>query len=317
MTEKSHEAQQLKDAVVLVNRDSGEILNWKQSPKEILARAAEAAKALEDMIQQNERKPLIFGKERYLEYPHWQTIGKFFHCTAATEDAIFVEIGGHRGFKAKGYVIDERTGLVVGKAEAYCMDDEEKWSSRKKYEWHYVLDDGTTSAKEDRSRMVWEPNPEKPGGKRPKRTRVCVGEETVPLFQLASMAQTRAGAKSLANKFRYVAVLAGYEPTPAEEMVGTPATFVPVKAPVKAPQAKSAAPAEVAPPVAKPAATKPDDRITEEDQHKLFRALRQVGVPNDVMKRFMVKQFGFEKSAQLTKAQLAATLDWLAHFGKK
>src|ERR1700761_885540 len=35
-----------------------------------------------------------------------------------------------------------------------------------------------------------------------------------PLFQLASMAQTRAGAKALSNKFRYVAIVAGYEPTP-------------------------------------------------------------------------------------------------------
>ena len=41
-----------------------------------------------------------------------------------------------------------------------------------------------------------------------------------PLFQLASMAQTRAGAKALRNKFAWVAVLAGYSPTPAEEMTG-------------------------------------------------------------------------------------------------
>lgn len=40
-----------------------------------------------------------------------------------------------------------------------------------------------------------------------------------PFFQLASMAQTRAGAKALRNKFAWVAVLAGYSPTPAEEVV--------------------------------------------------------------------------------------------------
>lgn len=39
-----------------------------------------------------------------------------------------------------------------------------------------------------------------------------------PWFQLASMAQTRASSKALANKFRWVSVLAGYAPTPAEEM---------------------------------------------------------------------------------------------------
>lgn len=40
-----------------------------------------------------------------------------------------------------------------------------------------------------------------------------------PWFMVASMAQTRAMSKALANKFRWVAVLAGYAGTPAEEMV--------------------------------------------------------------------------------------------------
>ena len=41
-----------------------------------------------------------------------------------------------------------------------------------------------------------------------------------PWFQLASMAQTRAGSKSLRNILAWVVVLAGYKPTPAEEMDG-------------------------------------------------------------------------------------------------
>ncbi len=39
-----------------------------------------------------------------------------------------------------------------------------------------------------------------------------------PWFQLASMAQTRAGAKAFRNRLAWVAVMAGYRPTPAEEM---------------------------------------------------------------------------------------------------
>ena len=42
--------------------------------------------------------------------------------------------------------------------------------------------------------------------------------EDKPFFQLASMAQTRAGAKSLRNILAWVVVLAGFKPTPAEEM---------------------------------------------------------------------------------------------------
>lgn len=41
-----------------------------------------------------------------------------------------------------------------------------------------------------------------------------------PEFQLKSMAQTRACAKALRNVLAWVAVLAGYKPTPAEEING-------------------------------------------------------------------------------------------------
>ena len=41
-----------------------------------------------------------------------------------------------------------------------------------------------------------------------------------PRFQLRSMAQTRACSKALRNCLGWVAVLAGYEPTPAEELDG-------------------------------------------------------------------------------------------------
>jgi hypothetical protein len=50
-----------------------------------------------------------------------------------------------------------------------------------------------------------------------------------PAFQLRSMAQTRACAKALRNVLSWVVVLAGYRPTPAEEMTDeTPrVSFVP------------------------------------------------------------------------------------------
>jgi hypothetical protein len=42
-----------------------------------------------------------------------------------------------------------------------------------------------------------------------------------PTFQLASMAQTRAGAKALRNVLAWIVILAGYRPTPAEEITDT------------------------------------------------------------------------------------------------
>jgi hypothetical protein len=53
---------------------------------------------------------------------------------------------------------------------------------------------------------------------------MCLDDESKwadkPLFQLRSMAQTRAQAKVLRNVLAWVVVMAGYAPTPAEEMDG-------------------------------------------------------------------------------------------------
>jgi hypothetical protein len=54
---------------------------------------------------------------------------------------------------------------------------------------------------------------------------MCLDDESKwhdkPLFQLKSMAQTRAAAKCLRNVLAWVVVMAGYAPTPAEEVDGS------------------------------------------------------------------------------------------------
>jgi hypothetical protein len=57
-------------------------------------------------------------------------------------------------------------------------------------------------------------------------TSMCLSDEPrwakKPLFQVRSMAQTRACSKVMRNVLSWVVVLAGYRPTPAEEMEGVP-----------------------------------------------------------------------------------------------
>jgi hypothetical protein len=66
---------------------------------------------------------------------------------------------------------------------------------------------------------------------------MCLNDEgnwkSKPLFQLRSMAQTRACAKALRNVLAWVVVLAGYRPTPAEEMHEAGNNRPPVAAPQK------------------------------------------------------------------------------------
>lgn len=64
---------------------------------------------------------------------------------------------------------------------------------------------------------------------------MCMSDEKnwggKPEFQLRSMAQTRACAKALRNVFAWVAVMAGYKGTPAEEIAGGSTTTPPGSVP--------------------------------------------------------------------------------------
>ncbi len=186
-------------------------------PEAVIAEAQAAASALKDVISRKPR-PVMMGGEQYLEFEDWQTLGRFYAVTAGEEtEPEFVNMAGVSGFKATSVAL--RDGEVISRATAYCMDDEEKWRSRTKYVYAYVLKSGGTSVEDPGfDELVWESNPFKPGKTRPVKVREEAGEESVPLYQLASMAQTRANAKVLRNVLSWVAVLAGYRPTPAEEL---------------------------------------------------------------------------------------------------
>ena len=147
----------------------GNFVELRREPIDVLADAKKAAKALTTVIDQKPRKVMIKGQV-YLEYEDWQTVAQFYGYTVRTHNAMPVEFGGVKGAKAEADLIDFRTGIIVGGAEAYCMSDEENWGNK-------------------------------------------------PWFQLASMAQTRAGSKAIRNRMAWVVVLAGYSGTPAEEII--------------------------------------------------------------------------------------------------
>lgn len=159
-------------------------------PEVVLSNAMIAAKALQSVIA-NKPDPVIMNGQQYLEFDDWQLCGQFYGYSVKTGDAVPVEVDGVKGAKAHADLINVKTGEVVGGAEAYCMRDEPKWNTRAKYEWQ---------------------------GEGHDRKKVKVADEVVPWFQLASMSQTRAGAKAFRNRLAWVVVLAGYRPTPAEEI---------------------------------------------------------------------------------------------------
>ena len=198
-------------------------LTVKRPPMTVLEEARQAAVALQDVLNTKKNKVMMGEgekKEQYLEFEDWQTVGKFYGVTCCEEgDPIYVEFGATKGFKASSIAL--HNGKTISRATAFCLTDEEKWGERNKYVWAYCKKSGGTSVEDPgRNEIIWEPNPNKEGKFLPKKERILLGHESVPLFQLASMAQTRANSKVLRNVLSWVVVLAGYKPTPAEEMLG-------------------------------------------------------------------------------------------------
>lgn len=189
-------------------------LGMARPPDVVLAEAKKAADALQTVIK-GKLKPVIFNKEQYIEFEDWQLLGKFYGITVKIISTSPVEFGEVRGFEAKAVAIDIRTGMEISAADAMCLNDEENWSTRTVYEYKDVLD--------DKGNKIWvNDNRAKNGKGYYKSERFKAGETAVPMFQLRSMAQTRAGAKAFRNILAWVVVLAGYKPTPAEEMIGKP-----------------------------------------------------------------------------------------------
>lgn len=230
----------------------------QHNPDAVLSQAQSAARALKRVLDQKPDK-VMMGKEQYLEFEDWQTVGRFYAITAKEDgdpeyvsfkmplcaandpqflankekitynyqivDGIVIKLVS--GFKASATAID-RDGNAISRATAYCLNDEDKWGARNKYVWGYICKDGSWSADDPGfENIVWEPIPGqfKSDGKpknKPKKEKRFMGTESVPLFQLASMAQTRAAAKALRMVLSWVVVLGGFKPTPAEELDAEP-----------------------------------------------------------------------------------------------
>lgn len=193
----------------LTRYEDGESVSLTRPPEMVLAEAQQAATVLVKVIGMK-KKPVVFNNETYLEFEDWLTVAKFYGCTPKVTETRYVEFGAVQGFEAVAVVID-RNGNEVGRAESMCLNDEENWGAVPKYEYKDILD--------EKGKKQWVPPANGKKGHY-KSERVLVGTTPKPLFQLRSMAQTRAGAKALRSVFSWVVVLAGYKPTVAEEMTG-------------------------------------------------------------------------------------------------
>lgn len=279
-------------------------MSISRPPEVVLEEAKRAAKALKDVISHKE-KPVIFNGEQYLEFEDWQTVGKFYGITVKVVSTTPVDFGGVFGFEARAVAIHVPTGREISAADAMCLNDEEKWSSRPKYEWQYVRKSTGKAATGEppKEEMIWEKGGD--GKSRPKKERVLIGEDKVPLFQLRSMAQTRACAKVYRNVLAWVVVLAGYRPTPAEEMTGHEQ---PGQKP--APQAENKPNADSKKPTEGVAPKDPEAPISVAQRKLIFARIVKSSLNEETFK----EHFGLEHLADLKMGQVNKALDFILQY---
>lgn len=198
---------------------ANEIVQWEQpgSSDLSLSRPAETTLKEAEMVagpwgRKVESLQLYkkISESKHLYIEAWQMLAAMYRVTARVRETRYVEMGEVKGYECVAEAFHMPTGQVISTAEAMCLNDEDKWGPRTKYE--YI-----------------------------NGQRTATGYVPTPLQQLRSMAQTRACSKVLSNLFKWVARMKGYQGTPAEEMTGHEYEDLPQAPPL--PQRKSQQPA--------------------------------------------------------------------------
>jgi hypothetical protein len=282
----------------------GDLKLWRV-PEQVLAEAQQAATALQKRIA-GKLNPVKFNGEQYVENDDWQMVANFFNYAPKVISCDYVEFGTTVGFKAVAELVIERgpdRGTVIGRGEAFCLNEEDNWGERTKYQWQ--------------------------NGKR-----VAVGQVSTPLFQLASMAQTRACNKAMSNKLKWVVSLAGYATTPAEDMHAAtveekpqpqpvddlpteirrkPVTAAPVK-PIDPPRQSGPTPAQMGYATQqRPTPTAPPSRgqtISEAQGRRFYALWKSSGKDKQQVEEYLHNVLGIQSDRDMPVARYAEACAW-------
>jgi hypothetical protein len=283
------------DAIVHYSDEDVALLSLADAPENAIKQASQAASAIMGVIE-SKPKVITFNAEIYFENEDWVFIGKFYGVTVRIVTDRYVEFGTAKGFEAEAEAVLSSTGQVVGRAFMMCLDDEENWGAVPKYEWKDVLD--------AEGKKIWEEKIIKGKKKNlPKSEKVKVGEVKKPLFQLRSMAQTRASSKVLSMVFKFIPVLASkggrkVSSTPADEASEDFTNTNQREAQDDKPtRAKRKAEPEATKEPEKP---RDPDCITKEDQKFLYTVSTKCKLSHDEVKAKLQAEFKGKNKQPLT-----------------
>ena len=250
------------------------------SPAEVVQRASQIARTLEQVVR-SQNLVVKIGQGEHVRVEGWTFLGSMLGVFPVVQwTRPVLKDDESFGWEAR-VEARTRTGEVVGAAEAECLRSEPPWS--------------------------FFPPPNKWGKTPPARDD----------FALRSMAQTRAVSKALRLPLGFVMQLAGFNPTPAEEMTviegrtgspGEPRTDASVPQPPSASgeAEQAASPGDVpfgddydAPIL--PAGSEAHLYISEDQRTRLFTIASKAGVPTEPDVRDIVREFTGQESTKLIK----------------
>lgn len=255
------------------------------NPKQTLKHAKEIADLLMAFVR-DRKLAQKFGKDsEHIFLPAWQFVGHFYGVTAAITktEPYTSDITGASGFKAYAEAV-RADGSVASKAESLCLNDEDNWGERPKYEYKNVPGLGNT--------------------------RIETGKVRVPDFQLMSMAETRAMSRALSNVFRFVVVLAGYDGTPAEEM--EPGKETERKSEQQAAKQQTQTTQQNGG-AQQSGGGNPDAVITEGQLKRLFAIRKEKNCPSAKLGQIVIA-FGFNMAANITRGKYDAVVEAVQNF---
>jgi hypothetical protein len=232
-----------------------------RNPETLIKEAALCAGALMRVVKENGWAINFGGKKDHLWFEAWAFLATMYRVTPRVVPGMtkLIEIGGVIGYEAEAEAFHVPSQTIVSTANAMCLNDEENWGLRPKYEGKGA---------------DWKK----------------IGEVAVPLFQLRSMAETRAMSKALKGPFSWVVAMAGFAPGTAEEGPnGDGNGDASTKQNIRQPQQKATGKTSDSAPV----------KITEKQASRIWGIAHSANKPKEEVIAIL-KHFGFEQAADVT-----------------
>jgi hypothetical protein len=124
-------------AEILVPQDEFLHIRMGRNPETVIKEASLCARALMNAVEKNGWAINLGGKKPHLMFEAWSFLATMYRVTSRVVPGStkLIEIGGVVGYEAEADAFLVPLQTVISTGNAMCLNDEENWGLRPKYEW--------------------------------------------------------------------------------------------------------------------------------------------------------------------------------------